>query len=213
MRTCLSILVISIVPSLASAQTDRDVRTRDETTTRSTTTPRYDERRADEDYLEPYNWEFSLSALGSWSKQDGSDAETITFGGEAALGFFLTEWFEPGVKVEYQHQETDFGGTETEINALLAAGTLTLNLPTRSAFVPFITGSGGIVYADFETETAGVVLDTDDTGVFWEAGGGFRIFVSRWASLNFKVTFQQFIFDDEGDVNNIAGTAGIAIHF
>lgn len=213
MRTCLSIVVISLAPSLASAQGDSDIRTQDETPARSTTTPRYDDRRANEDYLEPYNWEFSLSALGSWTKQDGSDAETITFGGEAALGFFLTEWFEPGVKVEYQHQETDFGATETETNALLAAGTLTLNFPTGSAIVPFITGSGGIVCADFETETAGVEIETDDTGAFWEAGAGFRIFVSRWASLNFKVTFQQFIFDDEGDVNSIAGSAGIAIHF
>ena len=161
-------------------------------------------------FLEPFKFELGLNARGSSTHVQGTDVDLRSIGADLSLGFFLTSWFEPGIKVEYLHTKTEFDDDETETHDLVGGPQLIFNLPTNTRLVPFAFGSGGPTYQFVEENNQRTF---EELGAFWEAGGGLRIFATDNVAVNFRVSFQQFLFNDSPDFNVIVGAAGISLFF
>ncbi len=167
-------------------------------------------------FLDPGTFELSLSATGSWSREEGLGLQSKTIGGNIALGFFLTNWLEVGAKAEgsYREEGPEEGLALDEVSTVDVFGgpVLTLNFPV-SRVVPFVTASIGPLYQEARTSGPGGDSTKEDVGWYWDAGGGFRIFFAPYASLNLMALYRMIVFDDRPDRNNIVGMAGISLFF
>lgn len=160
--------------------------------------------------------ELTLSATGSWSREEGLGLQSKTLGGNVGLGLFLTSWLEVGAKAEGSYREVgpEPGLALDEVSSLDVFGgpVLTLNFPAGRV-VPFLTASIGPAYEETRTTGPGGETKEDEFGWYWDAGGGFRFFFTPWASLNLTALFRMLLFDDVPDRNSIVGMAGISLFF
>jgi outer membrane protein OmpA-like peptidoglycan-associated protein len=135
--------------------------------------------------------------------------DDMVFGGR--LGYWMSNHW----NLELSHQrlktDTEFGPTgppDVDMRIVSTRLNLVHNFAAGSSFRPFLTVGGGLEKSDIKTYT-------EDSDFGWNAGGGFRIFLSRKFNLRLD---GRYVRTKVGDViddsqGNVEATAGLGLLF
>ena len=177
------------------------------------------------DVTEVGGWNFYVSLFGGVSFLDDVDTEVSLTGYNydysvdtktgyllgGAIGMRIWDPLRAEVELSYARWKAksyDYQGTLSydangHLSAAYLLGNLWVDIPTQSAFTPYVGGGAGVAWVDADTSFNGTPLGYGDgeVGFAFQLGAGVKVDLTDWVALDVGYRFKGVLdidFEDAG---------------
>lgn len=146
--------------------------------------------------------EFSTAAYFASSKLADTDDSTSILGIPVRLGYFFSDRLEIEGEVTLTHIFDTVDST-----GITSSGRLAFHLGDSSV-VPFLFAGGGVGNG---VEIGNAAIDTGETRLHWEVGGGIKAFVADPVAIRIDYRFARFTDTIDGFLSNAVNTHRVLV--